>query len=121
MKTFFDSTCGQSFHYFLRDEDDHLIPFHADDSECQVAEHSLKQIEDGELERIVECPQCGKRPADHNHIRACIGYKTPYSESEIRDAYSDSTEYAKREALLQQAMSDTRHLDNPAASFCEDQ
>lgn len=94
---YFDSSCGQTFHYFLRDDEEGLLAFHFDDSECKASEFQLPELD---AEKFCECPQCGKRPADHGHIKVCIGYKKPYSADEIRDAYSHPTERAKRDSLL---------------------
>lgn len=73
MSAYFDSNnCGQSFHHFLRDDEDHIQAFHADDTECKGAEFDFADMLNDEVERIVECPWCLKRPAESDHIKACV-------------------------------------------------
>jgi hypothetical protein len=100
MSDFFSSNCGETFHCFLRDDDDRIQVFHADDSECTTSEFSFTGMLNDELDRIVRCPWCDKRPADTDHIRKCSGFIKPYTREEINDCYSDPTERAKRLSLL---------------------
>src|ERR1051326_2594051 len=103
---YFDSNnCGNSHHVFLRDDDDHIAAYHVTDSDgfelCERAEFNFADMLEGDVDRVLECPWCLRRPVDQEHIRKCTNYKVGYSEAEIRDCYSDPTDAAKRERMLQ--------------------
>lgn len=101
MSTYFSSYCGQSMHYFLRDDENIIQAYHpGDDSLCESAEFNFADMLNDEVERVFRCPQCDKIPADQDHIRKCSGYRTPLTKAEILDAYSDPTEAAKLRRLL---------------------
>jgi hypothetical protein len=100
MSDFFSSTCGETFHYFLRDNDEIIAVFHSDDSECKTSEFSFSGMLNDELDRVVSCAWCDKRPADSDHIRKCSGFIKPYTRDEIEDCYSDPSERAKRDGML---------------------
>lgn len=99
---YFDSNnCGQSHHVFLRDDDDHVQAYHSDNTLCEVAEFDFAAMLEGDVERVIECPWCLRKPVDQDHIRKCSDYQPAgLTASEIVDAYSDPTEATKRASLL---------------------
>jgi hypothetical protein len=99
--------CGETQHSFARNGEDDVNAYHSDDTLCGSAEFNLSDLLNDELPRVVRCPGCDKNILNEDdHIRACIGYKKPYSEAEIRDSLSDPTEHTKRDALLSERESD---------------
>jgi len=60
-----------------------------------------ERIEVEGIERLYECPWCLAPAVDTDHIRKCSNYKPAYSETELKDVYSDSTDAAKLERMLQ--------------------
>jgi hypothetical protein len=96
--------CTEPLHFFARcgqDGDETVAAFHSDNSLCEGAEFNLTDLLNDELPRMVTCPGCDQNTLNEDdHIRACISFRAPMSEAEIRDAYSDPTEQSKRDSLL---------------------
>jgi len=101
MSNYIAFNCAESLHFFARDGEDEINAYHADNSLCKAAEFNLEELLNDELPRMYACPWCDIATLDTEHMRACSGYKKPATEAEIRDAYSDPTERAKRDILLQ--------------------
>jgi len=99
------NSCPNSFHVFLRDDEDHIAAYHMTDTDsyelCEAAEFNFANMLDGDVDRAHECPWCLSKPVAQDHIRKCANYKPAYSEAEIRDCYSDPTDAPKRERMLQ--------------------
>lgn len=93
--------CAELTHSFAKNGDGEIGCYHSDNTFCDAAEFNLADILADELPRLVRCPGCDKETLNEDdHIRACIGFKKPYSREEIMDAYSDPTEQTKRDILL---------------------
>lgn len=97
--------CGQPLHFFAKryeGEDEVIGAYHSDSTPCKGAEFDVTELLEDELPVLIKCPWCLEVVTNTEHVRKCSNWKPLPKSQEILDAYSEPSEWAKREGMLRE-------------------